>query len=152
MWISSNNDFQPYRITVKRNDMKKSDIKTLDDLKEYLTEYCKENPEDDCCELVRGICEENGWIYTGDSVLNYEDEDFSTDGEDLLSLMSDGWHIFQGNGVDMDYKGQDITVREDAENYYVDFCTGLGEGIYPKADWDLAPAIDDQANIYMENK
>lgn len=41
--------------------MKKSDIKTLDDLKEYLTEYCKENPEDDCCELVRGICEENGW-------------------------------------------------------------------------------------------
>lgn len=132
--------------------MKKSDIKTLDDLKEYLTEYCKENPEDDCCELVRGICEVNGWIYTGDSVLNYEDEDFATDGEDLLSLMSDGWHIFQGNGVDMDYKGRDITVREDAENYHVDFCTGLGEGIYPKADWDLAPAIDDQANIYMENK
>lgn len=52
----------------------------------------------------------------------------------------------------MDYKGRDITVREDAENYYVDFCTGLGEGIYPKTDWDLAPAIDDQANIYMENK
>lgn len=132
--------------------MKKSDIKTLDDLKEFLTEYCKENPEDDCCELVRGICEANGWIYTADSVLNYEDEDFATDGENLLSLMSDGWHIFQGNGVDMEYKGRDITVREDAENYYVDFCTGLGEGVYPKADWDLTPAIYDQMNIYKENK
>lgn len=132
--------------------MKKSDIKTLDDLKEFLTEYCKENPEDDCCELVRGICEANGWIYTADSVLNYEDEDFATDGENLLSLMSDGWHIFQGNGVDMEYQGRDITVREDAENYYVDFCTGLGEGVYPKADWDLTPAINDQMNIYKENK
>lgn len=34
----------------------------------------------------------------------------------------------------------------------VDFNTGLGEGIYPKADWTLEKAIKDQENIYKENK
>lgn len=131
--------------------MKKEDICTLEDLKEYLTEYCKENPEDDCCELVCNICEEHGWIYTDDSDLEYDYTDYANDGENLLSLTPEGWHIFQGNGVDMDYQGRDITVREDVENYYVDFGTGLGEGIYPKADWDLEEAINDQANIYKEN-
>ena len=36
--------------------MKKEDINTLDDLKLFLTDYQEENPEYDCCELVRGIC------------------------------------------------------------------------------------------------
>lgn len=133
--------------------MKKSDIKTLDDLKEYLTEYCKENPEDDCCELVRGICEANDWIYTDDSDLEYDCDDYAYDGKNLLSCYGGReWNVCKVEGVEMEYKGRDIIVREDAENYYVDFCTGLGEGIYPKADWDLESAIDDQANIYKEKK
>lgn len=51
-----------------------------------------------------------------------------------------------------EYNGIDITVREDSDNFYVDFNTGLGEGIYPKEDWTLEKAIEDQENIYKENK
>lgn len=133
--------------------MKKNDIITLDDLKVFLTSYQEENPEDDCCELVRGICKENGWIYTPDSEgISYDDEDFATDGEHILSLVSEGWQVFENNGQDIEHNGATITVREDGENYYVNFNTGLGDGIYPKADWTLEKAISDQENIYKENK
>lgn len=133
--------------------MKKEDIKSLDDLKVFLTAYQKENPEDDCCELIRTICKENGWIYTADSdVIVYDDEDFATDGKNILSLVSEGWQIFENNGQDITHNGVGITVREDKDNYYVDFNTGLGEGIYPKADWTLYSAIKDQEYIYKENK
>ena len=52
----------------------------------------------------------------------------------------------------MNYKGTDITIREDKDNYYINFNTGLGEGIYPKADWTLYRAIEDQEYIYKEDK
>ena len=132
--------------------MKKEDINTLDDLKLFLTAYQEENPEDDCCELVREICKENGWIYTDDSSISYDDEDFATDGEHILSLTSNGFEVFPNEGQDISHNGTDITVREDSENFFVDFNTGLGEGIYPKADWTLDKAIQDQENIYKENK
>ncbi len=143
---------QALRITVKREIMKKEDINTLDDLKVFLTAYQEENPEDDCCELVRDICKENGWIYTDDSSIGYDEEDFATDGEHILSLTSNGFEVFLNDGQDINYNGTDITVREDDENFYVNFNTGLGEGIYPKADWTLDKAIKDQENIYKENK
>lgn len=146
---NKNKTFQPYRITVKRNDMKKSDIKTLDDLKEFLTEYCKENPEDDCCELVRGICEENGWIYTDDSDLEYDWDDYAYDGKNLLSC--DGgreWNVCKVEGVEMEYKGRDIIVREDAVNFYIKYESSNRGGFYPKADWELEEALEDHANTY----
>lgn len=132
--------------------MKKEDINTLDDLKVFLTDYQEENPEDDCCELVRDICKENGWIYTDDSSIGYDDEDFATDGDHIISLTSNGFEVLPNNGQDINHNGTDITVREDSDNFYVDFKTGLGEGIYPKEDWTLDKAIDDQENIYTENK
>jgi hypothetical protein len=132
--------------------MKKEDINTLDDLKVFLTAYQEENPEDDCCDLVRGICKEKGWIYTDDSALDYDEADFVTDGDFILSLTSNGFEVFQNEGIDVERNGTDITVREDRDNYYVNFNTGLGDGIYPKADWTLEKAIDDQENIYKENK
>lgn len=95
--------------------MKKEDINTLDDLKVFLTAYQEENPEDDCCELVRDICKENGWIYTDDSSIGYDDEDFATDGEHILSLTSNGFEVFPNDGQDINYNGTDITVREDDE-------------------------------------
>lgn len=128
--------------------MKTNDIITLNDLKVFLTTYQEENPEDDCCELVRSICEENGWIYTSDSEgIDYDDEDFATDGKHILSFVSEGWQIFDNNGQDVEHNGREITVREDGENWYVNFNTGLGEGIYPKTDWTLEKAIEDQANM-----
>ena len=132
--------------------MKKEDINTLDELKLFLTDYQEENPEDDCCELVRGICKENGWIYTDDSSIGYDDEDFVADGEHILSLTSNGFEVFPNEGQDINYNDTYITVREDCDNFYVDFNTGLGEGIYPKADWTLEKAIKDQENIHKENK
>ena len=132
--------------------MKKEDINTLDDLKVFLTAYQEENPEDDCCEFVREICKENGWISTDDSSIGYDDEDFATDGEHILSLTSNGFEVLPNDGQCISHNGTDITVREDGENFYVDFNPGLGEGIYPKEDWTLDKAIDDQENIYTENK
>ena len=65
--------------------MKSENIVTLDDLREFLTSYCEEYPEDDCCELIRDICDKNGWIYTADSEdISYDDEDYATDGDHIL--------------------------------------------------------------------
>ena len=122
--------------------MKKEDINTLDDLKVFLTAYQEENPEDDCCELVRDICKENGWIYTDDSSIGYDEEDFATDGEHILSLTSNGFEVFLNDGQDINYNGTDITVREDDESFYVNFNTGLGEGIYPKEGHTLRGCVD----------
>ncbi|WP_262503135.1 hypothetical protein [Prevotellamassilia timonensis] len=36
------------------------------------------------------------------------------------------------------------------DNFYIDFRTGLGEGIYPKADWTFESALEGQANIDKE--
>ena len=132
--------------------MKKQDIKTLDDLRIFLIAYQKENPEDDCCELIRSICKENGWIYTDESPISYDEEDFATDGALILSLTSNGFEVLTNEGQDISHNGTDITVREDGENFYVDFNTGLGGGIYPKIDWTLEKAIKDQENIYKEDK
>lgn len=56
----------------------------------------------------------------------------------------------------INYKGRDgreyeVSVREDSENWYVNFNTGLGEGIYPKEDFTLEKAIEDQDHIFDEN-
>lgn len=118
--------------------MKKNDIDTLNDLRLFLKDWC---------ELVRGICEKNGWIYTPDSEgIDYDDEDWVTDGKHILSFTSEGWELFDNNGQDIEHNGREITVREDGENWYVNFNTGLGEGVYSKADWTLEEAINDQEN------
>lgn len=129
--------------------MKKSDIKTLYDLKEFLTEHCKENPGDYCCDLVCSICEKHGWIYTEDSDLEYDCDAYAYDGRNLLFY--DGgkeWNVYKVEGVEMDYKGRDIVVREDTENYYIKFETNNRGGFYPKADWELETALEDHANTY----
>lgn len=48
----------------------------------------------------------------------------------------------------INYEGYNVTVKEDDNNYYIDFNTGLGEGIYPKEDWTLGNALYDQAHVY----
>lgn len=48
----------------------------------------------------------------------------------------------------IEYKNCKVNVREDADNFYIDFRTGLGEGIYPKSDWLLGEALEDQFNGY----
>ena len=50
-----------------------------------------------------------------------------------------------------EYDGHNVTIAESSQYYYIDFNTGLGDGIYPKEDWTLEDALDDQANIYKEN-
>ncbi len=45
----------------------------------------------------------------------------------------------------IEYEGYNVTIKEDDENYYIDFNTGLGKGIYPKKDWTLARALYHQS-------
>lgn len=52
---------------------------------------------------------------------------------------------------ELNYKGYEVTVKEDEKNYYINFNTGLGDGIYPKSDWTLEKALEDQLNLYKEN-
>lgn len=51
---------------------------------------------------------------------------------------------------EIEYAGYSVIVKEDEENLYIDFRTGLGEGIYPKEDWTIEEALQDQANIDKE--
>lgn len=51
---------------------------------------------------------------------------------------------------EVDGRTYEVSIREDEDNWYVDFNTGLGEGIYPKADWTLEAAIKDQDHIFDE--
>lgn len=51
---------------------------------------------------------------------------------------------------EMNYFGYCVTIKEDNEYFYIDFNTGLGEGLYPKADWTLESALKDQLNIDVE--
>ena len=51
------------------------------------------------------------------------------------------------------YKGHDgraynVSIHEDEKYWYIDFNTGLGEGMYPKEDFTLEQAIDDQDHIF----
>lgn len=50
-----------------------------------------------------------------------------------------------------DGRTYEVSVREDEKYWYVNFNTGLGEGIYPKEDYTLEQAIKDQDHIFDEN-
>lgn len=126
-------------------------ITTIDDLACFLEDYQAQNPEDDCIDLIRSICEENGWIYTGDSEIPYGFDDYCTDGEKLLSLTSSGWEVFDNDPILTDWTFDDgsegaLFVWEDFDYYYVDFDDAQGVRAYPK-DWDLHDAVEERKEI-----
>lgn len=45
---------------------------------------------------------------------------------------------------------ENAVISENAESYFVDLRTGLGEAEYPKSDFTLEQAIDDQVNMKFE--
>ena len=48
-------------------------------------------------------------------------------------------------------KTYNVSIHEDKDYWYIDFNTGLGEGMYPKADFTLEEAIGDQDHIFDED-
>ena len=48
------------------------------------------------------------------------------------------------------YKGYDVKTSEDNDYWYVDFRTGAGEALYPKTDWTLEEALEDQYRLDQE--
>lgn len=56
------------------------------------------------------------------------------------------------NVTEKEYEGFNVTIAEDSQFYYINFNTGLGDGIYSKDDFSLDAALEDQAKIYDENK
>ena len=51
---------------------------------------------------------------------------------------------------DVNYKGINVHVVEDEDYYHIDFRTGAGEAHYPKEDWELNSALEDQFNLDKE--
>lgn len=45
---------------------------------------------------------------------------------------------------------ENATISEDEESWFIDLGTGLGEAEYPKCDFTLDQAIEDQINWKME--
>ena len=41
-------------------------------------------------------------------------------------------------------------ISENEESYFIDLGTGLGEAEYPKSDFTLDQAIEDQVNMKLE--
>ena len=146
-WNNRAEDIDIYQLVM---DMIKSDINTLYDLREFLIEYCKVNPEDDCGGLVCDICEEKGWVYTDYSDLEYAWEDYAYDGKNILSRYGNEWDVSKMKGIDTEYKGRDFVVREDDENFYIKYELSNRGCFYPKSDWELEKALEDYANTYEE--
>lgn len=67
--------------------------------------------------------------------------------------------IFKANNIryirmnieEREYNGFKVTIAEDNQFYYINFNTGLGDGIYDKTEWKLDAALENQANLYKEN-
>lgn len=131
--------------------MKKNEITTIEDLRDYLTEYCAQNPEEDCIDLIQEICEVNGWTYT-DDVDGYYDTDFVTDGIGILYLDGDGYRTRPEEYEERDivYDGYNVTIKEGLAYYLIDFHTGSGVSIYPKRDFNLEAALKDQVELDKE--
>lgn len=47
------------------------------------------------------------------------------------------------------YKNFEVRVKEDDKNYYVDFNTGCGIGLYPKENFTLDEAIKHQSGDFL---
>lgn len=45
---------------------------------------------------------------------------------------------------------ENAIISENEESYFIDLRTGMGEAEYPKCDFTLDQAIEDQANIKFE--
>lgn len=128
-------------------------MKTLEDLKLYIEEKFPGEPGIECQEFIQSVCRLEDWIFTDDSELNsyYHPCVYAVDGKQQLAYYDKtGWTVEDYEEVEIDKGNILVTVREDAGNYYIDLNTGLGEGIYPKVDWSLRDALEDQINIYKE--
>lgn len=43
------------------------------------------------------------------------------------------------------------SLTEDNDFFYIDLKTGLGAGVYPKSDYNIDQAIEDQLKIFKES-
>lgn len=53
-------------------------------------------------------------------------------------------------GDEISYEGYQVLVKEDKENWHIDFQAGLGAGIYPKDSFTLDQALAEQLNIHKQ--
>ena len=91
-----------------------------------------------------------------DAELTYKDGDYILSVNDIaeepIERLFKANHIrfIRMNVTEREYKGYKFTITEDEQYYYINFNTGLGDGVYDKSDWTLDEALEDQANIYKE--
>lgn len=128
-------------------------MKTLEELKSYIEEKFPGEPGIECQEFIQAVCLKEDWIYTDDSELDvyYDGDVYAVDGTKQLAYHDGtGWTVEDYKELEIDKGECLVTVREDSKNYYINCNTGLGEGIYPKVDWDFPAALADQMNLYRE--
>ena len=84
------------------------------------------------------------------------DADFIKNGKVFYKEEEDNvsWIVLYGSvktNIDKEVDGfENAVISEDEESYFVDLGTGLGEAEYPKSDFTLDQAIEDQVNMKLE--
>lgn len=84
------------------------------------------------------------------------DADFIKNGKVFYKEEEDNvsWIVLYGSvktNIDKEVDGfENAVISEDEESYFVDLGTGLGEAEYPKCNWSLDQAIQDQTSWRVE--
>lgn len=84
------------------------------------------------------------------------DADFIKNGKVFYKEEEDNvsWIVLYGSvktNIDKEVDGfENAVISENEESYFVDLGTGLGEAEYPKSDFTLDQAIEDQVNMKLE--
>ncbi|MEG1543259.1 MAG: hypothetical protein RR382_01865 [Tannerellaceae bacterium] len=116
-------------------------------------EYCNAHKAS-----IEALAKMNGYSVPGlymdarNIVYAYGDKAFEDDGYNYkIEDMKDNYELLNEATADkrdeiailVEVDNQNIEVREDEENWYINLNTGLGFGQYPKADFTLEEALDD---------
>lgn len=91
-----------------------------------------------------------------DTDLHYKDGSYYLNVSDIAEEPIE--RMFKANNIrfirmnvdEREYNGFKVTIAEDSQFYYINFNTGLGDGIYDKTEWTLDAALEDQENLYKE--
>lgn len=105
--------------------------------------------KDEVADICKGKI---GWIKCEGS--DYDDSDIAIDlissrGK-RLRLIDDGFEVVE-NSREIKYEDYWVNVREDWQNYYIEFQDGDREGVYPKDSFTLGQALDAQLSSKKEN-
>lgn len=129
--------------------MKREDINTLDDFAKYLNEYyAAPEHKEDGTEIIEDICKEHdGWHYTGDLDLHYDDVDYVTDYNEYLYESDHGFDTMPDDileRIENAYADlHEVETTSDASGYP----RGLGRAVVGFDTFDEAQEVADKYGL-----